>query len=387
MNSKLLTLADAFLIAIADGYSPAPGPPPKPKSSTEIALEQAANRAKEEYLRKHPTPSTDPDDVYKEKELQLSHERELRKNKLHPELQHTYQGKSATQLVNKFYKILTATTNPFEFIKRKKHYLLPSPLTKKDIELLEILKEYPDTAGRSRKSDEEDYQPLIARGLVERLIEVHPMGHNIYVYVITDAGLDAIDKYWEHQNIKHKIIDNNSASDTNSTFIIEIVTVDPKLSKTALFSFIHQLRSSNYRAMIKYVQERRNDNSILIAFKEPVSRETVLAMCNELPLSFSRYDYDDEEKLIVTDIDVESYLIHSTKEALRFTIEALSADEASALAKGLKMFQRIQDAQTHGNVIQVTFKESASKHILREMCEKLSRTYVHIDPDTLQFRD
>jgi hypothetical protein len=109
---------------------------------------------------------------------------------------------SASQLARRFSKIITATENPFDIIKRKKHYLLPAPLTSKDIDLLELLIEYPDKVGRSRSPDEEDYQPLIARGLVERLIEVHPtMGHNIYIYVITDAGLDVIDKYWAARRV------------------------------------------------------------------------------------------------------------------------------------------------------------------------------------------
>ena len=172
--------------------------------------------------------------------------------------------------------------------------------------------------------------------------------------------------------------------DTSSTFIVEIVTVDPKQQRLAMLSFMNQLERSSYRTMIKYVQDRRNDSSILIAFKEPVSKETVLAICKSLSLSFSRYDDDSflmggEEQLIVIDIDVESYIIHPIKEALRFTIDTSSVEDASALAEELNKFQRIQSTHANGNVVQVTFKESADVGILRGMCEKLSRLYLKVN--------
>jgi len=170
----------------------------------------------------------------------------------------------------------------------------------------------------------------------------------------------------------------------SSMFAVSITTVDPKMNRTAMLSFMHQLESSPYRAMIKYVQDHRDDGRLLIAFREPMSKEKVLEICNSLSLSFSRHDDDKffaggDDELIVTDIDVESYSVYPVKETLDFTIVAKSSDDALALVDELKRFARIKDTQAQENVIQVTFKESSSVSELRAMCEKLSRLYKSIN--------
>jgi hypothetical protein len=175
----------------------------------------------------------------------------------------------------------------------------------------------------------------------------------------------------------------------SSMFAVSITTVNPKMSRTAMLSFMHQLESSPYRAMIKYVQDHRDDGRLLIAFREPMSKEAVLKICNSLSLSFSHHDDDKffaggDDELIVTDIDVESYSVYPVKETLAFTIAAKSPEDASALADELKRFARIKDTRVQGNVVQVTFKESSSVSELRSMCEKLSRIYKSINQIDIQ---
>jgi len=134
------------------------------------------------------------------------------------------------KLANKFIK--AASENPFDIIQRKKHHLLAAPLSSNDIEMLEVLKEYP-SAGTSRDADDETYRNLVARGLVERIIVVHPtMGHNIYEYTITDAGIDAIERYWLERSEKFLFEDNNKSEDEESDSATKLL--EKKLLAAAL---------------------------------------------------------------------------------------------------------------------------------------------------------
>jgi hypothetical protein len=221
---------------------------------------------------------------------------------------------------------------------------------------------------------------------------------NRFLQVLTEDswgdGYKAPENGWgapkQHPDAEHRVKDNNSVSDTSSMFAVSITTVDPKRSRAAMLSFMHQLESSPYRAMIKYVQDHRNDGTLLIAFREPMSKEAVLKICNSLSLSFSQHDNNrsfidfSDDELIVTDIDVESYSVYPVKETLAFTIVAKSSEDASALADELKRFARIKDTRVQGNVVQVTFKESSSASELRSMCEKLSRIYKSINQIDIQ---
>ena len=185
------------------------------------------------------------------------------------------------------------------------------------------------------------------------------------------------------------------ASDESTTFVVNIETQQnwwekpagpTQISRLAVLSFVHQLRVSPYHSMIKYVHERPDD-SILLNFKEPVSKDMVLKICHSLPLSFSHDPFEGTESeggdFVVSNIGVKSYSVFPIKEALSFVIETNSPEDASALADELTRFARIASAQAEDNVIQVTFTESANVELLRSMCKKVSRLFLRIDADKL----